>query len=505
MQQRVKLTVAEKAVMQINNLGDMVFLTMGVTESQQPLSKDHVAKALRIMQRRHPLLRAHLDIDSENDDDWCYVICDADNDAEMLTCKLQWLQCDNREQAMQAVEKFANSVFDFKVKDLLWHCHVAEFDTKNNKYTIALQTAGAITDGLNGVVLLVELVTLINFVLGGQQCDEMTSRLQYPANYYDASVNGGILTDELKLKLEQLKSEQDNAEGEHNDESPQPHAAKTKFLLPEKKFRVGEETGARLIFFKFDIETTSKLLTACKKNNQRLTGVLAAVKFYSLRQLFQEHGVDFPEKLVCSMPMNLRMRYSPNMDFSVMGPHVMAAECYFSYPKSGELIDNESFARHIWSSATAMNAEIAEKTSVTEVHSFKFLFDLEGLAEATKLFAKAYEHRDEETIEMLMVEKESDFAVSNIGRWVWDRKRPAWALDQKRDASPRIKLVETYFADAMKSTPGFINGFVQYCSFWNGELDFSLTMNASLIGKEYGRRFVELYTANMQRLVNESK
>jgi hypothetical protein len=68
-----------------------------------------------------------------------------------------------------------------------------------------------------------------------------------------------------------------------------------------------------------------------------------------------------------------------------------------------------------------------------------------------------------------------------------------------------VKLVETYFCDAMKSTPSIINGCVLYCSFWNGELQFALTLNASLIAKEHGQRLVDLFVSNLNLLALENQ
>jgi hypothetical protein len=77
-EEKVKLSLSDRTVLQINNLGDMVFLDLGIIEqhAHQALTKPNLDKSLTYMQKRHPLLRAHL---SHKSDAVYYVIPDPDN------------------------------------------------------------------------------------------------------------------------------------------------------------------------------------------------------------------------------------------------------------------------------------------------------------------------------------------------------------------------------------------------------------------------------------------
>jgi hypothetical protein len=228
-----------------------------------------------------------------------------------------------------------------------------------------------------------------------------------------------------------------------------------------------------------------------KKRKERLTGLLSALHFYSIRQLFTENKQEFPGSLVFSVPVNFRIRYSPSLDFSQMRPHVCAPECCV------KLESGQAFVDEIWTNTASINRDIEHKSDMKQTYCFQFGFDEESSTEEL-YFMKEATKGDQEAVQAWLAEKVTDFGVSNIGKWVWDQKRPDLSRQQP------LRLTETYFCDAQKSEHVLINSCIVYFSYWNDELQCTLTMNARALGKAYGRRLVDLFVANLTRFVNEN-
>jgi hypothetical protein len=226
-------------------LGDQQTRRHGLLMVEQDVqaSQSQLELALTCMQERHPLLRSHLLYES---DEVYFVIPDPDDQSSLQARPIEWeanSQTRCRSEAMLVLEQFANHKFNFDEKNLLWKLKVVEFEENGAaKLAMGILVAGFCTDGINGVALLVEIVNIANAIVKKVECEEMRTRLKVAPDFTVSCEQRGLLTPELKLKLEEAKSKEKTRH--------------EKFLLPEKTFTDENETGAKFIAFKFAKDTT---------------------------------------------------------------------------------------------------------------------------------------------------------------------------------------------------------------------------------------------------------
>jgi hypothetical protein len=130
-----KLSLEEVSTYHLTTLGEFLVLGVNIIEaSDQTITLDKIVleKALGFMQSRHPLMRASLLFDDENE--IFYNIHDelpvnSDEDIEYECLK-------TREELISRLEEVNCKLFDYKNPNgKLWRAFVYEFVTQNNQET----------------------------------------------------------------------------------------------------------------------------------------------------------------------------------------------------------------------------------------------------------------------------------------------------------------------------------------------------------------------------------
>jgi hypothetical protein len=317
---RIELNSFEKVIYKINTMGEIIFLGFDIIESQsqtvEELTRECVDRALGHMQNRHPLLRAHLEFATESDKvEFVY----SESKTERL-CLTEWKKVESREKMMDIVHVFANSTFDLANKGLLWRFKTIEFvEDEVKKFTLAILINGVITDGLNGMTLLVEIVNIVNAMLKNEECTEMKVRHERAAkNFHDLAIERNLFNEaEQSSKFEEVRMQK---------------LAHEPFLIPEA-LRVPGEAGAHLETFFVDETRTTELLNFLKTKSQRPTGVLTSIFFQAVRQLYADNGLKFPGQISFVCPASMRVRYEPKLDLSEVGFHVLICHVHYDLPR----------------------------------------------------------------------------------------------------------------------------------------------------------------------------
>jgi hypothetical protein len=151
-----------------------------------------------------------------------------------------------------------------------------------------------ISDGINGSVLVTELCNMINALILNTECDEMKTNLDLSDNFYKLAADRGLFTESVREKLLKQKAEK---------RLP----VNNKCMLP-REFASTCETGARIRTVRFGEEATKRLLSESRSRKQKLTGVISAAFFQSLKQLCHENSLEFGPRASVCVPINLRFR-----------------------------------------------------------------------------------------------------------------------------------------------------------------------------------------------------
>jgi hypothetical protein len=134
---RVKLIAHEKSLFFIHSYGDLILLSFGVidlnAEAKAKLNSEVVQKAMALLQRRHPTLRAYLEQDVVSQDVHM-VISDDFEDVEFMRARLGWSRVATREAMWQRLTESSADRFKFGQRSLMWKCEAVEFG--NFKYRI---------------------------------------------------------------------------------------------------------------------------------------------------------------------------------------------------------------------------------------------------------------------------------------------------------------------------------------------------------------------------------
>ena len=176
-------------------------------------------------------------------------------------------------------------------------------------------------------------------------------------------------------------------------------------LLPDV-FRSENESGFKLKFFKIDKESTSQILKKAKENKVKITSYLTAVIYYALNDLYTENKVEFPKEYGCGLPVNMRMRYEPNMSFSDMRNHIGLTEIQINKNKLSEFTN-------IWKDSEYIHKKIQEAASI----EYGAVFAISHNEFFLKNFLKKIDKSPsiEKSCEEFNKVNEKDLSISNIG------------------------------------------------------------------------------------------
>lgn len=380
----IELTDFEKVLLHVNRCGDSLVMVTAFVEStnlNNQLNEELCRKALSFLQKRHPFLRAfltentNLEIQTDNYD----------------SLELEW--SDNSityHELISQLETFNCKLFDFKSKSHLARSKIASFIHLNGVKTFALNLSGSIviTDGVNITTLIIEFINIINALAMNKECNEILQILE-PAeslNYMadKQQMVGWKQKLIIKLALKFLT---------------------TSCILPNE-FRPENESGFKLNFSKVDKHSTSEILKKAKENNIKITGYLIAVVYYALKKLYDENNVKFPKVYPCALPVNLRMRYEPNMSFSDMRNHAGLAEV--------DIQENKlSGFTNIWKDSKYIHRRVQEAASL----DYGALFTLTHHKSFMRKFLKKLDKSSnvENSCELINNQGHCDLKISNIG------------------------------------------------------------------------------------------
>ncbi len=448
----------EKFLYYHTRFGGLFVLAVGILEpgpKYSDLTESIVNQAARSMQKRHPFLRGQLHLADSNPDQ-VYISLPEFTDSSTPQPHLSWIETACREELSPALDKFA---FNLTTESLVWRLRVIQIN--NTKQTaICMCLPLFLTDGINISVLIVELVNIINALMTGRECLEMTQTLQSQPNMHEMSRKVGLFTERQQLGVDKLKLENSNT---------QP------FLLDEKLGDSLQPSGTRSDLFRIESRPANDLVRLAKARSLKLTGVINAAILEALRDLYHENGLTFPGHVLCSIPANLRIRYQPNMDFSHMGHHVCLTTM------SLDLSEERDF----WQLAEYLNAKCERACSAATGALFAMSHDFEEL----DTFNKSMNLKVNENGIVDPIGNLCDLTFSNLGKWVWERSRS--------EVEAAFALKELYHGDTLCLEPCAVAAAIFHVNFWNGELQTLLSTNKRSLSDSNAARLRELFVRRL--------
>lgn len=198
--------------------------------------------------------------------------------------------------------------------------------------------------------------------------------------------------------------------------------------------------------------------------------------FYSLKQLYDEHGIQMPEEIVFGVSANLRFRLKTNVDYSSIGYFSSLATIETEYPKFGRYDD-------VWSDAAYLNKLICEYTDTQSGAVFSDLYGLESIRSTNELFEATSDLK--QIVKGLEPDIKWDIIASNIGTYLINSK--------EQNPSRPFQIKEIYFSDTLNSNPPIDTSFLVHLTFWHGQLMFMISSNKSGIDSVHVDRLVELF------------
>lgn len=446
--------------------GDLIVMVSTIIENDCQngnFDLELVKKASIIMQNRHPCLRSYV----ERKHDRVYIKLHEKNHQDMI--KIRWHditdQSITRDQLTSLAEKENSELFHYSNDSLLWRLQVILFkENSRTKYMINFTMAFFTTDGFNMTTLTVELINILNSLLTNQTCIEMTENLEQIDGLYEYCERNNLVKEKNFIEIESRNN--------------RPHL---RFLLPQK-LRNPSEAGFKLDFLKYDQENSSKMIRICKENKIRLTSFFYAIGLYALKELYDQNDILFPKEILIDIAASLRVRYSPNLNFSDMRTHVAIIDF---------ALNDENFGNfnNFWQAAQILNKMIQEKTDINEGILFSTTHDIQGLKNFNEIFLN--EKKTNEILEIASKETVCDFAYSNLGSYVSEKVNVV---------SGPLNIKEIYCSDSLQSPMSI--GIIHHIIFWKGEMMLQFGANKSKISSRNMNKYIENYTNQMKKILN---
>ena len=352
--QTFELNDYDKIFAYLNYFGDILVMGTSFLETTQPITKDHVKKALIYLQKRHPFLGAYLDAHFK--ENRFYIKFDPQDQEISNQIELEWLDLSNepfsRRKLIEESNQFNSKLFTLGPGHLLWRVQVISYKDEQDqiKYVLNLVVQVVITDGLNITTLSIEIVNILNSILSESVCEEMITKMEPCEGLYEICKKTCLFKDEFQPLIRKMNNE-----------------VHPNFVLHDK-FKEDNESGFELDFFKFDKELTSKILAKSKQNKLKLTGFFQTAAFYALHELYLENELTFPKSLMIETVASLRVRYKPVLDFAHCRFQTVSVEFPVDENRFGEFVD-------FWTDAKYISDLIQENTS-TETVNIKVFFIL---------------------------------------------------------------------------------------------------------------------------------
>jgi hypothetical protein len=449
---KFKLDEFKKYSLNYSKKGDLVAYGVGILKQHNSknaelnLNYELVSHALNYLKKRHPILRASLEFKEENE---AYLNVNDYGDSDMRKNELEWSRSASGSDLITDLEAYLKQNFSYTEKCLLWKCKVIHFNENNHeKYAICM-VLPVISDGTNILGLIIELVNIVNALRDNLVCDEMREEIELPSN----------LNDFLDYKHYSLPQ---NYKGEISENS-------NNFNL-DQNFTKNDSSGFELNLVRISKEKACKILALCNEKHVNLTSFMSAQVLKSLNELYKENNLKFPINFSCLLPINLKIHFQPHLDFNHIGYHTHSTRIDLDFESQSQLenvIENSNYiAKQI-------------QNKINFEHGFLSLLfdDYEYKASLNRVF-------DQMSIKELVEMKRSDLAITNIGSWIYTNKQPN---------KGEFELCETYFGDTTNSKHSISPALKFFISFWNNELQISISSNKSSIESKYTQRLIEIF------------
>ena len=447
---KYELTNFEKGLLEPNLEGE--FLTMATsflditTEIELDKIKSSSLEALKHLQRRHPFLRGHVTAEGDN----VFVVVEDEKEAaDKIDLEIIDLTkaTPTRRDLIDTCALFNSTEFNFLVK-LVWRTQLIIYKEENKtKLVFNLVFPLLVIDGFSITTLSIEFVNILNALLTNKTCIEMREQIEACGSIHEYFHKSGLYNEEHKKFASALKSE------------------RIDFIF-NPIFQSIEESGFYMDLFKFDKPTSDLIISTSKKFNVRLTAYFYNVAFYTMKKLYDENQLELPKRFSLDFPINLRMRFEPNVPFSTPRFFVTFAEPSTEEAIYGQFTDFWKDSKYI-------------QTLVDRVTDMKT-----GAA-----IADIYQ-----TLDSLYTEDtEIDFCLSNLGAFV----------SNSIEVFPGpIDVKEMYCSDSMKANPKVSITVQVHVFYWKGELMIQFGANKAYFQTTYCKRFFELFKQVIQESLN---
>lgn len=455
----IPFTEYHKSLYNFSLLGDL--LVFGLTIIEAPnndvkIDQDLIKSCLSYMIKRHPLLRAHLEIDGKN---ISFKITDEPYKYEITEKESEWIVLNDRSELEEKLEKFNNRSFDYETKCRLWRSSVYDFhENCKQKYAIALLLPLFMTDALNITSLSIEIVNILNSLVLNRECHEMTEKLDPVDNMFSLVEKNHLISDQQLENIQKINQNQ-----------------KCCFKF-DKKFKTNSEKGTKINIFRLNEAISKKLISISKEKQIKLTGLLMVSLFYSIKDWYKENNLLVPKNIRFGVSSNLRFRLEPKVDFSSIGYFSTLMGIDLEYPNFGKY-------ENIWKDSKYVDELIGEMSRVDTGAIFADSHNYQATKEVNNLFETIADKK--EICKILNSNSKWDIIASNIGTYLCKNKT-------QNPLGP-FKIEEVYFTDSLNSEPAIDSSLLLHITYWNDQLMFMISSNKSSIDSQKIIRLVDLY------------
>lgn len=450
----VELMPVEKFFYYGSLFGDEFVNGIAITRCKSSELDDATVKeAMFYLYKRHPLLRAHIEVDEKKPNCFYFAI-PLKHEKTVDEMKFERCILKSRVELIKELERFSVQTLEYHEKCLLWRLEVITFsenDCENAVFIITIPMN--CTDGINITCLCIELVNILNSLLNKDTCVEMTEHL----DLLDNSLN--------LIKMHNLADE----EYWENYEKFRKNANIVPFLLPNV-FKSETESGYKMDLLALDVDSTQNIVLFAKEHKIKVNSVLVSAVFYSLKIMYEEKGLKMPKDVSVYVMVSLRIRLEPNIDFSHTRTCTSAILLELEYPDFGKY---ENF----FDDCKFVDRMVPKK--IKERSMFDWI-----LNEDSKLIDETYKTDPQKLNAILDNQRLCDVVISNNGTWVYDRKKVI---------NGPIKIEELHYGDSLKSFPTMNIPFILHMHTFNERLMIQLSSNRSKISSISSDRFLFIF------------
>jgi hypothetical protein len=469
---RFELSTFEKIWSNLCLSGDYITMATSFIESkdsQTCLTESLLMEALVCMQRRHPFLRAHLEIQGLDHETMFFALMDEHEARDKIELKFVDLTPYSREKLLDESAHFNSLLFDFNQRHLLWRSELISYQQDDKiKYVLNLAFFVTLTDGLNSTALSIEIANILNALLSGQTCHEMVHQLEPAESLFAYCSKSNIFKLDAHLHLvEKLEKEQKRVQ-----------------LLFPSSFK-GSDEGFKLEFFKLKKETTAKIIELSKCHKIRLTAFFYTALYYALAKLYRENDLPTLDQVTLELPASLRVRYKPMLEVAHARHHIVTIAFSTKRERFGEYSD-------FWKDCRYIDDEVKKACCIENKSLFSFSFA--NLHELNERLRKA--KSSEERSHVALNSFSSDLILSNLGNTV---------SNQTRLFPGPMQIEELYCSDSLQTNPRLSSAILAHLLFWNGQIMVQFGANRAVIADVYLQRLIHFYKETIHESLAANK